>query len=57
MFFSSDTRNVQIREGKINVVAVLSEMAKQGKGSQSMCLDHPPIREWECNKSALEETV
>lgn len=31
MFFSSDTSNGQIREEKISAVAVLSEMAKQGR--------------------------
>lgn len=31
MFFSSDTSIGQIREEKINAMAVLSEMAKQGK--------------------------
>lgn len=41
MFFSSDTSNGQIREEKINAVAVFSEMAKQGKGSQSMFRSSP----------------
>lgn len=57
MFFSSDTSNGQMREEKINAMAFLSEMAKRGKREPEHVFRSFPIRKWECNKSALEETV
>lgn len=45
MFFSSDTSNGQIREEKISAVAVLSEMAKQGKREPEHVLGSFPNKE------------
>lgn len=45
MYFSSDTSNGQIREEKINAVAVLSEMAKQEKRETEHVFGSSPNKE------------
>lgn len=45
MVFSSDTSNGQIREEKINTVAVFSEMAKQGKREPEHVFGSSPNKE------------